>query len=85
MEPLYSSSKFINVTPSDTLLLKYQGEVMACRGISIGTAGDLAIKDDGGTTVIIPGNTLAVGVIHPILTGQVMSTGTGASEIVAYF
>jgi len=51
----------------------------------IGTAGDLAVKDDEGTTVVIPSNALAVGIIHPICTSQVMSTGTTCSEIVAFF
>ena len=85
MEPIHSSSKFILVTKSDTALLQYHSKNMACRGIMIGTAGDLAVKDDEGTTVVIPSNALAVGIIHPICTSQVMSTGTTCSEIVAFF
>ena len=83
--PIAPSSKFALVTKSDTAYLEYQGTKMATKGIAIGTAGDLAIKDDKGTTVIIPSNSLVVGVIHPIEASRVMSTGTAASEIVAFF
>ena len=79
------ASRFINVTASDTVPLKYDGDATACRGIAIGTAGDLAIKDDADNSVTIPANALAVGVVHPISTSYILSTGTTASEIVAYF
>lgn len=83
--PIAPSSKFINVTASDTAKLEYDSEVKATKGIAIGTAGDLAVKDDEGNSVTIPANALAVGVIHPISTEQILSTGTTATEIVAYF
>ena len=83
--PIDPSGQFINVTPSDTLLLKYNGKVATCRGIAIGTAGDLEIKDDNNTTVVIPSNSLAIGVIHPISTQQILASNTTATEIVAYF
>jgi len=82
---LASSAKPVNITPSDTDSLQYNGENIACRGISIGTAGDLAIVNDQGDKIVIPGNALAIGIIHPIVTGKIYSTGTTASEIVAWF
>ena len=83
--PIDPSSQFINVVPSDTLPLKYNNKVIACRGIAIGTAGDLEIKDDNNVTVVIPANSLAIGVIHPISTQQILDANTTAAEIVAYF
>ena len=82
---LASSNKPKNITASDTAFLEYNGESLACRGISIGTAGNLAINDSEGNKVIIPGNTLAIGIIHPIVTDKIYSTGTTASEIVVYY
>lgn len=83
--PIDSSSAPILVTPSDALILKYHGVSLKCRGISFAVAGDLAIKDDQDTTVIIPNGSLAAGSIHPISTQQVLATGTAATGIVAYF
>ena len=86
---LSSSSKFINVTPSDTALLKYVSDVtgslepIATRGILLGVAGDLEIKDDNGTTVVLVG--LAAGVLHPITTQQILAANTTATSISAYF
>lgn len=82
---LSSSDKFINVTPSDTVPLTYQGTVMKCRGISVGTAGTLALKDSEGTAVTLPSNAIAIGVIHPCSSDYVMATNTTASEIIAWF
>ena len=73
------------VTKSDTLELTYNGEPAKTKYISIGTAGNLAIKDSLGNTVIIPANALEVGTLHPIATGKILSTGTAAAEIVAWF
>jgi len=81
--PIDPSNQFINVTPSDTDLLKYNGNVSTCRGILLEVAGDIAIKDDENNTVVIAG--LAAGVIHPIATQQILSTNTTATGIVAYF
>ena len=77
------SSKFANITASDTALLEYQGEVMSCRGILLGTAGDIAVKDDDNTTVVISG--LAAGIVHPISTDQILATSTTASDICVFF
>lgn len=84
MNPLVYS-KFVNVTPSDTVPLRYNGTNLACRGISFKTAGVLAIKDDAGNTVEIPSGTLVAGTIHPISTAYVLATNTTAASITAYF
>lgn len=83
--PIDPSYQFINVTPSDSLVLTYHNRPVRTKGISFKTAGDLAIKDDEGTTVVIPSGSLVAGVIHPISTQQILSTGTAAVSIVAYF
>lgn len=83
--PIDPSYQFANVTPSDTVVLKYNGKATRCKGISFSTAGALAIKDDEDNTVVIPSGSLATGIIHPISTNQIMSTGTAAVDIVAYF
>ena len=85
---LASSSLPVLVTPSDTALLTYvnsEGATVkgACRAILLEVAGDLAVKDSNNTTVVIPG--LAAGILHPISTQQILSTGTGATGITAFF
>lgn len=98
---IQASYKFISVTPSDTLVLKYPtsetpyphqqtlnspsqtiDEPAQTRGISCGTAGNIAVKNDQGTTVVIP---IAAGIIHPIATYQILSTSTTALTITAFF
>lgn len=55
------------------------------RGVSFGTAGALAVKDADGNDVTIPSGALVAGVIHPLRVLQVESTGTTATNIVAYY
>lgn len=63
------------VTPADGVSI---GE---CRGIYVGTSGDLAvIMGDSDTAVVFP--SLAAGVIHPINPHTVESTDTTAADIV---
>lgn len=83
--PIDPSFQFALVTPSDTVVLKYDRKTARCKGIAFGGAGDLAIKDDVGNTVVIPGGALATGIIHPVSTDLILSTGTTATEIVAFF
>lgn len=66
------------VTPSDSTVLD------TTRGISFATAGALAVVTESGQTVTIPNGALAAGVIHRLRVTKVLSTGTGASNIVAY-
>ena len=77
------SSQFIVVTPSDTAVLQYNGENKSTRGISFEVAGTLAIKNDEGVAVTLPG--LAASVIHPLISDTIMATNTTATGIVAYF
>lgn len=82
--PIDPSNQFVAVTASDTAVLSYDGVSRAkCRGIYIGTAGNLAVKNDDGDSITFTG--LAAGVVHAISTDVVMSTGTTASNIVALF
>lgn len=48
-------------------------------GIYVGVTGDLAIMDQGGTSVTLP-NILA-GVFHPINAKRILATGTTAASI----
>jgi len=72
--------KPVNVTPHDT---NYIVDEIPCKGILLGVAGDIAIKDVNGTTVVVSG--LAAGVIHPISTNRILSTSTTATDICAFF
>ena len=83
--PIYPSGAPQLVTPSNTATFTYDSKPVKTRGISIGVAGDLAIKDSLGNNVIIPAASLAIGMIHPIETSQIRSTGTTATSIVAWF
>ena len=83
-----SSDEFVAVTPSNTALLTYPYDngdpiTRTCKGIYVGVAGDVAVKDKYGNSVTF-GN-LAAGMIHPIATKQILSTGTAATGIIAIF
>lgn len=76
------------VTKSDTAKLTYTNsagvtEEKRCRAIYVGGAGDVAVTDDAGNSVIFAG--VAAGSLLPISTEQVLSTGTDATDIVACF
>lgn len=77
------SYKFVAVTPSDTATLSYNGEKSKTKAIYIGGAGNLAVKNDLGTSVTFTGVT--AGTIYPISASIVMSTNTTATNIVALF
>lgn len=77
---------FKNVTPSDSARIQdSNSNDILTRGILLGVAGDIAIKDQNNDTVIISG--LAAGVIHPISTYQIMSasSGTTATDICVFY
>ena len=75
---------FKNVTPSDANRIQdADSNDVLTRGILLGVAGDIAIKDQDNTTVVISG--LAAGVIHPISTYQIMSTSTTATDICVFW
>ena len=84
MNATYSASEYKTITPSDTLkLTNASGNITRCRGVYIGGAGNLAVKDEKNNAVTFV--SLAVGVIHPISTDQIMNTNTTATNIVALF
>lgn len=66
------------VTPSDTAPLGFLST-----GIFVGTAGNLAVVMSDNTTVTLTGVT--AGSFLPISVTQVKSTGTTASNIVAFY
>lgn len=80
------ATKIELVTPSDT-----EEFSVPTRGISMAIAGDIKVTPAtvnptlSGSTVTIPEDALAAGVIHPLRLNKIWSTGTAASGIVAYF
>jgi len=70
-------SLFIAVTPADTDLTNG-----SCRGIYVGAAGNLTIKDLYGNTVLFVAP--ALGVIHPIQAIQIKAATTATSVIAVY-
>ena len=75
---LYPARKFANVTTSDSTDL-----ISRSRGILLGVAGDIAIHDENGNTVVI--SALAAGVIHPISTKRILATSTTATDICIFY
>lgn len=79
-----SVSKSIAVNPHDTnVLVDADSSKVVCRGISVAVAGDVAWKDENGVSRIA--KNLAAGIIHPITTNLIKSTGTTATGVVAYW
>lgn len=76
---LWPVGKSLDATPSDTVNISDSGKAVLCRGISVGVAGDVAYKDEDGTTRVAKG--LIAGVIHPISTRRIMLTGTTATGV----
>ncbi len=64
------------ITPSDSTNLS-EGFT---DGVYVGVTGDLVVHDANGTATTFAN--LAAGVIHPIRTRRILSTGTTASSIV---
>lgn len=75
---IYPSNNFENITPNDSTDL-----LQPTRGILLGAAGAIAIYNEASSSVTL--SNLAVGVIHPITTKRILSTGTIASGIVAFY
>ncbi len=76
------SSAFVAVTASDTVLLKYNGVVTRTKALYIGGAGDVAVKNDLGTTVTF--QNIPAGTLLPISVSLVLAATT-ATNIVACF
>ncbi len=87
--PIDPTAQFAAVTTSDTAVLKYHNSPARTKGIYVGGAGNLAVKDLGDftganrTTVIFIG--VLAGVVYPISTDQILATGTTATNLIALF
>lgn len=60
--------------------------VAGCKGISIGTAGDLQVEDSAGNSVTIPSECLAIGIqhaAHGIVT--IKQASTTAAKITVWY
>jgi hypothetical protein len=82
------SFQFESYTPSDTATMTYTNvdgavENRSCKAILVGGAGDIACKNDAGTTVVLTG--LVAGGIYPISTNQILATNTTATDLVVLF
>lgn len=67
----------VAITAADTDLVNGP-----CRGIYIGVAGNLTIKDRGGNTVLFVAP--AIGVVHPIQAVQIKAATTATSVVAIY-
>ena len=66
------------VTPSDG-----SDQPQVCRGIWVGSAGNLAVTTRGGNTITLVG--VAAGTLLPIRATRILATGTTATNIVALY
>ena len=71
--------KAVAVTPNDTVDLT-DGP---CRGIYVGSAGNLRIITEHGSDITLVN--IANGVVHPISARRVFSSGTTCTNIVAMY
>jgi hypothetical protein len=76
MSLINPATHFVAVTPSDT------AEFLQSSVLYVGVAGDIALKNRSGVTVIH--QNVPVGVFSVQVT-QVLATGTTASGIVAWY
>lgn len=83
VQAIAPSSKFVAVTPSDTVMLSYGGKPTETKALYVGTAGDVAIKNKAGTAVTF--SSVPAGSVLPVSVSFVMSTNTTATNIVALF
>lgn len=67
------------ITPSDTVALA-EG---VCHAIYVGTGGNVAVVDSGGTVTVHVG--MVAGVVYPIRALRVNATSTTASNLVAWY
>ncbi len=82
MTSIDPSSRFVAVTPTDNVVLLYNGVSERAKGFSCAVAGNIAVKNDLGTAITIA---ILAGAIYPISSDTVMSTNTTATGIIAYF
>jgi len=81
---IYPVTNWDTVTPSDTAKLSFKTTLnQRCRAIIVGVGGDVAIKNEDGTSTTIVG--LVTGGQYAISTDQILATGTTALNITAGF
>lgn len=68
--------RWVAVTKSDSTVFEPST-------IFVGTAGDIAIKNAEGDSVVL--KNIANGTFLPVLATQVLATGTGAGDIVRFY
>lgn len=79
-----SSQRFVLVDLSTTdFTCAYNNIEGPCRAISVGTAGNVVLKNSLGVSITFTG--LLAGVMYPLATLTIVKTGTTAGEIVAIF
>ncbi len=78
-EPAYSAAA---VTPSDSVALSTTSTGLPCRGLFIGTGGDVAVKL-ANDTVAVTFKNVSSGSLLPLCALYVMATNTTATDIVA--
>lgn len=74
------ASVAVAVTPSDSADISATG--MRSRGLYVGAAGNIACRMDNGDVTFVG---CPAGLVLPIRTKRVLSTGTTATSIVAFF
>ena len=91
MIQLSPSTRFVAVTPSDSVLVQYTGQIITggsakvqigCKWIYVGGAGDLVVMSDNGASITF--QNVAAGTLLPISTDHVMAATT-ATNIIALF
>ena len=74
----FPAEKAVAVTPHAT------NTFAACRGVFVGTAGDLVVRFAGDTANVTLKNVVA-GVTHPWSITRVLASGTTATDIVVVY
>jgi hypothetical protein len=77
-EPTWPGSDLVAITKSDSTV--YAPPI---RQIYVGTAGDISVTTEAGTTVLHKG-CIAGSYIGPFYVSKVNSTGTTAADLVGY-
>lgn len=72
------AAELVSITKSDSTV--YSPYI---RAIYVGTSGDITVVDAGGTSVLFKAVPQGV-VLGPFAVSKVMSTGTGAADMVGF-
>ena len=83
MYAIYPVANWKAITPHDTNNLEFNSKKVRCRAILVGGAGNIAVRNEDGTTTVLVG--LVAGGLYPISTDRILATGTTATDIVAGF